>query len=109
MVASGVVTGYPDAVYKPYNNVTMLEAVTMLVRMLGLEDQAEAAKVQNVDYKMPAGLNWGSGYLITAVNLGILDGKYLYLMQPNSPQPGQKWPCWLFTHLNSTCQRCFGV
>lgn len=85
MVASGVVTGYPDAVYKPYNNVTMLEAVTMLVRMLGLEDQAEAAKVQNVDYKMPAGLNWGSGYLITAVNLGILDGKYLYLMQPNSP------------------------
>ncbi|NLJ75915.1 MAG: S-layer homology domain-containing protein [Peptococcaceae bacterium] len=85
MVACGVVTGYPDAVYKPYNNVTMLEAVTMLVRMLGLEDQAEAAEGLNVNYRMPAGLNWGRGYLITAVNLGILDGNYLYLMQPNSP------------------------
>ena len=85
MAASGVVAGYPGAVYKPYNNVTMLEAVTMLIRMLGLEDQAKAAEEDPVDYRMPSDLYWGRGYLIMAVNLGILDGDYLYLLQPNAP------------------------
>ncbi len=85
MEACGVVAGYPGAVYKPYNNVTMLEAVTMLVRMLGLEEQAKAAEEVSVDYRMPADLYWGKGYLIVAVNLGILDEDYLYLLQPNAP------------------------
>ncbi len=85
MAASGVVAGYPGAIYKPYNNVTMLEAVTMLIRMLGLEDQAKAAEEDPVDYRMPSDLYWGRGYLIMAVNLGILDGDYLYLLQPNAP------------------------
>ena len=85
MAASGVVAGYPGAVYKPYNNVTMLEAVTMLIRMLGLEDQAKAAEEDPVDYRMPSDLYWGRGYLIMAVDLGILDGDYLYLLQPNAP------------------------
>lgn len=85
MVAGGVVAGYPGAVYKPYNNLTKLEAVTMLVRMLGLEDQARATEEDVVDYRMPSDLNWGRGYLIMAVDLGMLDGDYLYLLQPNFP------------------------
>lgn len=85
MEASGVVAGYPGNVYKPYNNVTKLEAVTMLIRMLGLEDQAVAAEEAGSDYLMPADLYWGEGYLIMAVQRGMLDGDYLYLLEPNSP------------------------
>lgn len=85
MEASGVVAGYPGNVYKPYNNVTKLEAVTMLIRMLGLEDQAGAAEEAGSDYLMPADLYWGEGYLIMAVQRGMLDGDYLYLLEPNSP------------------------
>lgn len=85
MEASGVVAGYPGNVYKPYNNVTKLEAVTMLIRMLGLEYQAREAEEAGTDYLMPADLYWGEGYLIMAVQRGMLDGDYLYLLEPNSP------------------------
>lgn len=85
MKASGVVTGYPGNVYLPYNNVTKLESITMLIRMLGLEDQAKAAEQDDVDYDMPPDLYWGKGYLIMAVDLGMLDEDYLYLLEPNSP------------------------
>lgn len=85
MAASEVIAGYPDGSYGPYNNVTRLEAVTMLIRMLGLEDQARAAEDEKVDYKMPPALNWGRGYLIMAVQRGMLDEDYLDLLQPNYP------------------------
>jgi hypothetical protein len=85
MSASEVLNGYPGGVFKPYNNVTKLEAVAMLVRVLGLEDQALALDKDDVDYEMPPDLYWGSGNLIMAVQLGMLDGDYLYLLQPNSP------------------------
>jgi hypothetical protein len=85
MSASEVLNGYPGGIFKPYNNVTKLEAVAMLVRVLGLEDQALALNQDDVDYEMPPDLYWGSGYLIKAVELGMLDGNYLYLLQPNAP------------------------
>src|SRR5450830_366829 len=84
MAASGVVAGYPDGSYGPYNSVTKLEAVAMLIRMLGLEDQAKAAAEAGVDYNLPADLYWGSGYLIMAVQRGMLDEDYVYLLQPNA-------------------------
>lgn len=85
MAASGIVAGYPDGSYGPYNSVTKLEAVAMLIRMLGLEDQAKAAAEAGVDYNLPADLYWGSGYLIMAVQRGMLDEDYVYLLQPNVP------------------------
>lgn len=85
MEASGVVAGYPGNVYKPYNDVTKLESVAMLIRMLGLEDQAKAAEETGADYTMPPDLYWGSGYLIMAVERGMLAGDYLYLLEPNVP------------------------
>ncbi|MFX4262431.1 S-layer homology domain-containing protein [Pelotomaculum propionicicum] len=85
MEASGVVTGYPGDVYKPYNDVTKLESVAMLIRMLGLKDQAEAAEKTGADYVLPPDIYWGSGYLFMAVARGMLDGDYLHLLQPNVP------------------------
>jgi hypothetical protein len=60
MEASGVVTGYPGDVYKPYNDVTKLESIAMLIRMLGLEDQAKAAEKAGADYVLPPDTYWGS-------------------------------------------------
>ncbi len=85
MTASKVLYGYPEGDFKPYNDVTKLEAVAMLVRVLGLEEQALALEEAGVDYAMPQDLYWGSGYLIKAVQLGMLDEDYLYLLQPNEP------------------------
>ncbi len=85
MTASDVLYGYPGGDFKPYNNVTKLEAVAMLVRVLGLEEQALALEEAGVDYALPQDLYWGSGYLIKAVQLGMLDEDYLYLLQPNEP------------------------
>jgi hypothetical protein len=57
----------------------------MLIRMLGLEDQAKAAEKAGADYVLPPDTYWGSGYLYMAVERGMLDGDYLYLLQPNAP------------------------
>jgi|GEM_PF-2066687 len=85
MNAGGIIIGYPGGVFKPYNEVTRLEAVTTLVRVLGLEEQARAKENARVDYKMPPNLYWGRGYLITGVELGMLRGDYLNQLQPASP------------------------
>jgi hypothetical protein len=85
MTSSDVFYGYPGGDFKPYNDVTKLEAVAMLVRVLGLEEQALALEEAGVDYALPPDLYWGSGYLIKAVQLGMLDEDYLYLLQPNEP------------------------
>jgi hypothetical protein len=85
MTSSDVFYGYPGGDFKPYNDVTKLEAVAMLVRVLGLEEQALALEEEGVDYALPPDLYWGSGYLIKAVQLGMLDEDYLYLLQPNEP------------------------
>lgn len=85
MHASDIITGYPNGVFKPYNNVTRLEALAMLIRVLGLEEQARALDKAKVDYKMPANLNWGRGYLIMGVQLGMLNKDYLHLLQPDQP------------------------
>ena len=85
MTASKVLYGYPGGDFKPYNDVTMLEALAMIVRVLGMEEDALALEDAGVDYAMPPDLYWGSGYLIKAVQLGMLDEDYLYLLQPNEP------------------------
>lgn len=85
MNASEIISGYPDGMFKPYNSVTRLEAIAMLIRVLGLEDQAMMLQNTNVDYKMPANLFWGKGYLIMGVQRGMLDKDYLYQLEPASP------------------------
>ncbi|BAF60792.1 hypothetical membrane protein [Pelotomaculum thermopropionicum SI] len=85
MYAAGIVTGYEDGTFKPYNGVTRLEAVAMLVRAVGMEEQARAKENAKVSYRMPPGLFWGRGYLIVGVELGMLNKDYLDQLQPASP------------------------
>ncbi|SHM15127.1 S-layer homology domain-containing protein [Caldanaerovirga acetigignens] len=57
----GVVNGYPDGTFKPENNVTYAEAITMIVRALGYEPKAQALG------------GYPGGYLAIAAEKGITD------------------------------------
>ncbi len=56
----GIVNGYPDGTFKPANNVTYAEAVTMLVRALGYEPSLKPGV-------------WPVPYLVKAADLGVTD------------------------------------
>lgn len=58
----GVVNGYPDGTFKPENNVTYAEAITMIVRALGYEPKAKALG------------GYPGGYLAIATEKEITDG-----------------------------------
>lgn len=82
MSSLGILKGYPDGKFLPYQSVSRLESIAMLIRMIGLEDRATAAEDAVVSYKMPSYVPWGRGYLITAVEEGMLDENYLDQLAP---------------------------
>ena len=81
MYSSGVLNGYPEGVFLPGNEVTRLEAVAMLLRVMGLETQAKNMENAKVDYAVPT-VNWGRGYLLVGVQQGMLDKDYLVQLRP---------------------------
>lgn len=58
----GIINGYDDGTFKPNNNVSYEEAVTMIVRALGYGELGSE------------GAFWYSKYIMTATSLGFLDG-----------------------------------
>jgi hypothetical protein len=82
MSSLGILKGYPDGRFLPYQSVNRLESIAMLIRMIGKEDRATAAEEAVVSYKMPSYVPWGRGYLITAVEEGMLDKNYLDQLAP---------------------------
>lgn len=82
MGALEILQGYPDGKFRPYQSVTRLEAVAMLIRVIGKDGQARALENAQVDYQMPSYLPWGRGYLIQAVAEGMLDKNYLTQLEP---------------------------
>ncbi|MHB1044059.1 MAG: S-layer homology domain-containing protein, partial [Eubacteriales bacterium] len=83
--AGDVVKGYQDGYFKPDSNVTKLETVALLIRIIGKEDQAKAMEKATVSYKVPANLFWGRGYLIAAAEQGMLVKEHLYQLAPSEP------------------------
>lgn len=82
MSSLGIINGYPDGRFLPYQSVTRLESIAMLIRMLGLDEQARALDKAQVNYQIPY-VDWGRGYLIMGVNEGMLDKNYLTQLEPN--------------------------
>jgi hypothetical protein len=60
-VRTGIVNGYSDNTFKPGNEITLSEMITMVVRALGYKDNSLSA-------------NWPIGYINKATDLGILNG-----------------------------------
>lgn len=72
-VQKGVTNGYPDGTFKPGNNVTMNELITMVLRAAGYTDE-------NI------GGTWPSNYVSKAAELELLAG-----IPAPLPQYGAKW------------------
>lgn len=67
----GILTGYEDGTFRPDNTVTRAEAATMMVRLLGLDDDVEQGATQFTDVDAN---HWASGYINVAVAQGIVNG-----------------------------------
>ncbi len=58
---SGLISGYEDGTFKPKSNVTLAEAVTVIIRALGYKDEYLTG-------------SWPNNYISKAGELGLLNG-----------------------------------
>ncbi len=72
--AFGWIRGYEDGTFKPSGNITRAEAATVIVRALGLEAAAEAAKGLESRFPDVPATHWASGYVNVCTTRGILKG-----------------------------------
>ena len=72
----GVLTGYEDGTFKPNNNITRAEFATVIIRALGLEDEAQLLKgtTKFADVNADATNAWATGYINLAEQMGIVQG-----------------------------------
>lgn len=69
--ALGLVRGYPDGTFLPRNEVSRQELVVMVVRTLGLEDEAQRLDVNALGLSLPADVSpWAKGPVALAVQKG---------------------------------------
>jgi len=69
--ALGLVRGYPDGTFLPRNEVSRQELVVMVVRTLGLEDEAQRLDVNALRLTLPADVSsWAKGPVALAVQKG---------------------------------------
>lgn len=66
LAAAGVITGYPDNTFRPYDNVTRAEFVTMLMRLIG----EEGGTTEFAD----ANGHWAEKYIAKASEYGYING-----------------------------------
>lgn len=68
MYLKDIMKGYPDNTFKPNNAISKIQAVVMLVRVMGLEPNEELADdlpYLQETFHIP---KWANGYVITALN-----------------------------------------
>ncbi|WP_066633975.1 S-layer homology domain-containing protein [Desulfolucanica intricata] len=70
--AVGIINGYPDKTFKPDNSVSHLEALVMIIKSMGLEQQAKELDLTAGSYNFPAGMTWGKEYLALSADRGII-------------------------------------
>jgi hypothetical protein len=81
MNALGVIQGYMDGSFQPNKPVNQQEAVVMVVRLLGLEEEAEKRALAgvNLPFKNRASIaSWAYGHIDVALELGIIDGGHVF-------------------------------
>ncbi|HCJ56627.1 S-layer homology domain-containing protein [Lutispora sp.] len=86
--AKGIISGYSDKSYKPQNKVTNMEALTLILKLTGNEDESkknDRIHSSLTQYEKQWGLQWGWGYLFVAVDKGILLPEEIKGFNPNQP------------------------
>lgn len=80
-----LIKGYPGNVFKPEDPVTRLEAIAIIIRAMGLEEQAKKTDYKNSGIALPQGMFWGQGHLVVAVQKGLLHRDYTQQLLVNNP------------------------
>lgn len=82
MSLSGLIKGYEDNRFQPSNVVKNVEALVMLVRGLGLEEEAQRTAVTDVKQfkKIP---DWARGYVQIALDRKLITKEDLDKLNPN--------------------------
>lgn len=68
----GVVKGYPDHNFRPNQPVRQVEAIAMIIRMLGLADQIDTVAIPEAVYVDRHIDEWAKPYLALALQKGII-------------------------------------
>ena len=75
----GILSGNGNGYFQPKNNVTHAEAIAMVLKLTGYQDEAEAIKTEPLYFKGNSD-KWSYGYLQLALDKGIIipseDGKF---------------------------------
>lgn len=82
--------GYPGEVFKPEDPVTRLEAIAIIIRAMGLEEEARTVDYKNSGITLPAGMFWGQGHLVVAAQKGLLHKDYVGHLLFSHPIPRQE-------------------
>lgn len=85
MYLKEIIKGYPDNTFKPNNPISKIQAVVMLVRVMGLEPNEELADdlpYFQETFNIP---RWANGYVLTALNEKMIE--YSELETLGSQQP----------------------
>ncbi len=83
--AIGLLSGYPDQTFKPEKFMTRLEALTVIIRAMGLEEETQQISVKDSDVQLPKGMSWGQEYVIMAIKEGLLNKDYSFTLKYNEP------------------------
>lgn len=78
-VSSGIIGGYEDATFRPQQNITRAELAAIIARALNVESIASNTNFVD-DEQIPS---WAKGYIMSAVNLGIIQGRGQNSFAPN--------------------------
>ncbi len=74
MNAKGVILGFEDQTFRPDLQVRRDQAVTMVVRVLGLENEAKTRNSDGLPYSDATSIaSWARGYIATAYAHGLID------------------------------------
>ena len=107
MSSAGIITGYPDGTFKPYNTLTRAEAAVIICRLNG---NFNLGSSYTVFTDVTSSYSWASGYIAKANNLGIINGVGNNRYNPGGTLTGEQWikmaVCWL--GLESDAQRSGG-
>lgn len=87
MEAEGVFKGYEDGTFRPSEAINRVQAVVTAVRLMGLEDEAQAKANTQLNFKdadkITRNYGWATGYIAIALEKGLFDAG------ENELHPGQ--------------------
>ncbi len=75
--ALDIMKGYPGDIFKPKEPMSRLEAIAIIIRAMGLEEQANTINWRSSGIKLPGGMFWGQGHLVIAAQQNLIHKDYV--------------------------------